>query len=151
MTDLLVSVHGNLWCYSCVSSQPGCDDRGVDWLIHSAITCPKAEDKCVKIIERNQDEVQITRDCLSNLIGQRPDLPEDSYEGCRPAAKPNIAVYVQNGVDQLNLKRDYYKEVEFCYCEFDEWCNSATALATSWSQVLIVTILTIVSWLMLTM
>lgn len=51
-------------------------------------------------------DVQITRDCLSNLIGFRKDVPADNYEGCRPAAaQPNVAVYVENHVKELDLKR----------------------------------------------
>lgn len=49
-------VEGNLWCYSCVSSQPGCEEFYVNWFIHHAITCPKSDDMCVKIIEKRGGE-----------------------------------------------------------------------------------------------
>jgi len=117
----------NLWCYSCVSSQPGCEEYYVNWFIHHAITCPREDDKCVKIIEKKGADVQVTRDCLSNLIGYRRDIPADRYEGCRSsAAQPKTAVYVQNSVKELDLKRDFYSDVTYCFCEFDEWCNAAT-------------------------
>lgn len=136
--NLCDSAHANLWCYSCVSSQPGCEEYSVNWLIHHAITCPREDDKCVKIIERRGGEcskfyrldlfaaqgvpfnyfrntssplcpladVQVTRDCLSNLIGFRKDIPSDHYEGCRAAGShPKVAVYVENSVKELDLRR----------------------------------------------
>jgi len=121
----LARVSANLWCYSCVSSQPGCEEFGVNWWIHHAITCPREDDKCVKIVERKGAQVLVTRDCLSNLIGFRRDIPADRFEGCRPAAaQPKVAVYVENSVKELDLKRHYWDEVDYCFCELDEWCNS---------------------------
>lgn len=117
-------VNCNLWCYSCVSNQPGCSEFHVNWLIQSAITCPKANDKCVKIIETIGSETLVTRDCLSNLEGLRFDIPGDKYEGCRPAShNPKSAVYVENNVDQLQLHGKEKSNVTWCFCEFDEWCN----------------------------
>ncbi|CAL1269693.1 unnamed protein product [Larinioides sclopetarius] len=114
----------DLWCYSCVSSQPGCEEFYVDWRIHHAITCPREDDKCVKIIERKGVDKFITRDCLSNLEGQKKDIPADRYDGCRKAAEqPKLAVYVENHITQLEIKNEYWDEVTYCFCEFDQWCN----------------------------
>lgn len=41
----------SLLCYTCTSNEPGCTLDKVDWLIHSATSCPNYNDKCVKIIE----------------------------------------------------------------------------------------------------
>lgn len=129
LAGLIRSGAANLWCYSCVSSQPGCSENRVDWLIHSAITCPRVDDKCVKIIQRRGAEVFIVRDCLSNLVGFRRDIPADKFEGCRPAAyQPKMSVYVENSVKQLDLKHDYYESTTYCFCEFDEWCNSSVTV-----------------------
>ncbi|CAN8003974.1 unnamed protein product [Ixodes pacificus] len=125
-------VSAEMWCYSCISNQPGCKDD-VNWLIHHAITCPRADDKCVKIVERKGSEVLYTRDCLSNLEFYRHDIPADTYEGCRPAAEsPKLAVYVDNEIKELELKRDYYTSVDYCFCEFYYWCNAAASLSPMW-------------------
>lgn len=74
-------------------------------------------------------DIQVTRDCLSNIVGHRRDIPADRFEGCRPAAaQPKLAVYVENSVRELNLKNDYWDATTYCFCEFDEWCNSQTRL-----------------------
>jgi hypothetical protein len=109
------------------------------------------DDKCVKIVEQQGDDIQVTRDCLSNLVGQRLDIPADTEEGCRRSAQPNTAVYVQNQVRQLNLRRDHYKQVEFCICDLDEWCNSATALSFSLRQAAIGFTLLVFGWWTLAM
>jgi len=130
LISLTSNVSCNLWCYSCVSTQPGCTLDEVNWLIHSAISCPRKDDKCVKIIDRKGSDLTVTRDCLSNVIPFRRDIPADRFEGCRPAAEqPKLAVYVENSVDELDLKRDHFSETTYCFCEFDEWCNHSTKTA----------------------
>lgn len=48
----------------------------------------------------------ITRDCLSNFKPFRTDIPADTYEGCRPAAKDvNLANYVNNSIKEIDVKR----------------------------------------------
>ncbi|KAG8191212.1 hypothetical protein JTE90_021948 [Oedothorax gibbosus] len=121
-----------LWCYSCVSSEPGCGEFYVNWRIHSAITCPRDDDKCVKVIERKGVDNFITRDCLSNLLSQRKDIPADTYDGCRAAAEqPKLAVYVENHIAQLELKNQHWDQVTYCFCEFDQWCNAGVGIAAS--------------------
>lgn len=123
---------GTMWCYSCISNQPGCKDD-LNWFIHHAITCPRDDDKCVKIVERKGSEVLYTRDCLSNLQYYRHDIPADTYEGCRPAAEsPKLAVYIDNDIKELELKRDYYTSVDYCFCEFYYWCNGSASPTVMW-------------------
>jgi len=135
VTALLLAtiVSGNLWCYQCVSSEPGCTLDEVNWLIHSAITCPRSDDKCVKIIDKKGSDLLITRDCLSNIMPFRRDIPADRFEGCRPAAtQPKLAVYVENSVNELDLKKDYFSDTTYCFCEFDEWCNHSSTVRTNY-------------------
>ena len=77
------------------------------------------------------DETLVTRDCLSNLIGLRSDIPADTFEGCRQAAKSKIAIYVDNNIKELDLKRDYYDKVDYCFCGLDNWCNSGLTVKSS--------------------
>jgi len=116
----------SLSCYQCVSSQPGCGTP-LDWRWHWSWTCPDNDDKCVKIVERKGAEEVITRSCLSSLEYLRHDIPADTYEGCRPAAVDvKLAHYVNNTIKQLDIKRNYYDEVLWCFCEFDHFCNTAS-------------------------
>lgn len=41
----------SLWCYQCVSTQPGCGTP-FNWLWHWTKVCPEDDDVCVKIIEQ---------------------------------------------------------------------------------------------------
>lgn len=77
-------------------------------------------------------DVIITRECLSSVRSFRKDIPADRYEGCRPAAKDlHLGHYVNNSINQLDIHRDYYDEVTWCFCYFDHRCNSAGSIAIS--------------------
>lgn len=74
----------------------------------------------------------ITRDCLSSVRSFRKDIPADRYEGCRPAAKDvQLGHYVNNSIWQLDIHRDYYDEVTWCFCYFDHRCNNADSITVS--------------------
>ncbi|CAG4941188.1 uncharacterized protein LOC123691585 [Colias croceus] len=117
-----------IWCYQCTSAIPGCHEpfnwRGVGYL---GKPCPDNEDICVKLIERKGAQRVITRDCLSNFKAFRTDIPADTYEGCRAAAKDeNLAHYVNNTIKELDIKRNWYDETTWCFCFLDHRCNNAT-------------------------
>lgn len=77
-------------------------------------------------------ETIITRECLSSVRSFRTDIPADRYEGCRPAAKDvRLGHYVNNTIPQLDVHRDYYDEVTWCFCYFDHRCNSGSTFAIS--------------------
>ncbi|XP_071453011.1 UPAR/Ly6 domain-containing protein crim [Hetaerina americana] len=128
MTDTCHS----LYCYECVSTYPGCG-KNFNWVLHWGIYCPEYNDKCVKLIERKGDEETITRACLSSLNSIRTDIPADKYEGCRPAAKDvKLANYVNHSIPQHDVKRDYFDDVNWCFCYFDDRCNSANRIDITW-------------------
>ncbi|CAG5075008.1 Protein of unknown function [Cotesia congregata] len=122
---------GWLLCYKCNSNQPGCGTP-FNWLWYWGEYCPEPDDVCVKVIERKGAETLITRDCLSSLKDFRTDIPADHYEGCRPAAKDvRLGHFVNNTIKELDIHRDYYDEVNWCFCYFDNRCNSATGLQSA--------------------
>ncbi|XP_034937225.1 uncharacterized protein crim [Chelonus insularis] len=122
---------GALLCYRCNSNQPGCGTP-LNWLWYWGEYCPEENDICVKVIEKKGAETMITRDCLSAVRDFRTDVPADRYEGCRPAAKDvRLGHYVNNSITQLDIHRNYYDQVTWCFCYFDNRCNAATELTTS--------------------
>ncbi|KAG1666335.1 hypothetical protein GQR58_018936 [Nymphon striatum] len=131
----ITTASAEVWCYSCISNQPGCGDH-VDWRIHQAITC---DTTCVKIIETKDSTSIITRDCLSNIKGIRTDIPADTFEGCRDAAEnPKLAVDVVNTIKQYDLQRSYYTSTKYCFCKLDHWCNGSNRINSS--SVVIITL-----------
>ncbi|KAJ8949582.1 hypothetical protein NQ318_016213 [Aromia moschata] len=108
-----------LWCYQCVSTQPGCGTP-FNWLWHWTKVCPEDNDVCVKIIEEKDGSQVITRDCLSSMQGLRTDIPADHYEGCRPAA---VDVKLANYCKSLLMT--YYEKTTWCFCFLDHRCNNA--------------------------
>nr|CAG4635830.1 EOG090X0I2F [Artemia franciscana] len=114
-----------LWCYRCVGTHPGCNEP-FDWRWYWSYTCPSWSDKCVKIIEKKGVDTVITRDCLSNLISTRRDIPGDTYEGCRAASEDvKLAQYTFNDIRELDIKRTHFDNTTWCFCSFDHFCNSA--------------------------
>lgn len=127
-----------IWCYQCTAATPGCSEpfnwRGVGYLGNP---CPDNEDICVKLIERKGAQTVITRDCLSTFRTFRTDIPADTYEGCRPAAKDvNLANYVNNSIKELDIKRDWYDEKTWCFCFLDHRCNDASFVWPSMTLIL---------------
>ncbi|XP_075234356.1 QVR superfamily protein crim [Lycorma delicatula] len=121
-------IGSTLYCYQCISTHPGCGTQ-FNWWLYWSQACPEVDDTCVKIIERKGAEEIITRDCLSSLRAVRTDIPADHYEGCRPAAHDvRLAHYVNNSIKELDIKRNHYDSVTWCFCYFDNRCNSATSL-----------------------
>ncbi|KAJ3627480.1 hypothetical protein MTP99_014854 [Tenebrio molitor] len=120
-----------LWCYQCVSNQPGCGTP-FNWLWHWTKVCPEDDDVCVKIIEEKDGNTLITRDCLSYLQGIRTDIPADHYEGCRPAAVDvKLGHYVNNSLKELDIHRNYYEKTTWCFCFLDHRCNGALTIYPS--------------------
>lgn len=129
-----------LWCYQCVSTQPGCGTP-FDWRWYTSVTCPLNSDKCVKIIERKGADEVITRNCLSQVEYSRHDIPADKYEGCRPAAQDvRLAHYVNNSIKELDVKRNYYDEVTWCFCEFDHFCNHSPRASVAFGLISMMTL-----------
>ncbi|XP_040565770.1 UPAR/Ly6 domain-containing protein crim [Lepeophtheirus salmonis] len=113
-------------CYQCVGTQPGCGLYDFDAKWQWGKICNRYDDRCVKIIERRGADFMVIRDCLSNIEGLRLDIPADKYEGCRSASRDvKLGQYTFNRIKQLDVKRDYYQNVTWCFCDFDHWCNSA--------------------------
>ncbi|XP_014243709.1 uncharacterized protein LOC106663402 [Cimex lectularius] len=120
-------IGSTLYCYQCVSTQPGCSP--FNWFWHWSQACPEDGDTCVKVIERKGASEVVTRDCLSALKGVRTDIPADHYEGCKPAAVDvKLGNYVFSSIKELDVKKDYYDETTFCFCSFDNRCNGSSSL-----------------------
>ncbi|KAF2349678.1 hypothetical protein FHG87_019565 [Trinorchestia longiramus] len=136
-----------LWCYQCVSSHPGCGLEGFDWRFYWSSSCHDPNDVCVKVIEQAGSDVVVTRDCLSSLEGHRRDIPNDRYEGCRPATKDvQLGTYIFPSVPEIDNTRTYYDNVTFCFCSFDERCNGASAATTSWAVLLLACVAVVRGW-----
>ncbi|KAH9282358.1 hypothetical protein ECG_04856 [Echinococcus granulosus] len=125
----------NFWCYNCSSAQSGCgpplDIRTQHWRYCSGV--PVYEQMCVKIIEKVNDQITITRGCLSDLLLTtqiRLDVPRVRRHGyCLYSVSnqrylqqhlrgPELALWAM-GV--LRPETEMYKL--YCFC--DDWpgCN----------------------------
>ncbi|GLV31975.1 crimpled [Carabus blaptoides fortunei] len=125
--SLFVYEGSAIWCYTCVSTQPGCGEP-FNWLWHWTKVCPEENDVCVKLIERKGASEIITRECLSSLTF-RSDIPADHYEGCRAAAKDvRLGHYVNHSIKEHDIHRNYYDETTWCFCFLDHRCNAAFSI-----------------------
>jgi len=101
-----ITAEAVMYCYSCVSTQPGCGLNSFYYRWHRGHPCSRNEDRCVKLIERRGTDVMVTRDCLSNLEGHRIDIPADKYEGCKSGSvDTKIGQYTFNSIKELDTKR----------------------------------------------
>ena len=99
-------MESGLICYQCVGTHPGCGLYDFDWRWQWGKSCPRHDDRCVKLIEKKGADIMVTRDCLSNLEAHRVDIPADKYEGCRPATKEiKLGQYTFNRIKELDTKR----------------------------------------------
>ncbi|VUZ51818.1 unnamed protein product, partial [Hymenolepis diminuta] len=124
------------WCYNCTSAQSGCgpplDVRTQHWKYCSG--APVYEQMCVKIIEKVNDQVTITRGCLSDMLLTtqiRLDIPKVRRHGYCLYSTSNQR-YLQRilrgselatwTMGVLRPETEMYKL--FCFC--DDWpgCNS---------------------------
>ena len=39
----------SLSCYQCIGTHPGCTLYNMDWIYQKVITCPRIDDRCVKV------------------------------------------------------------------------------------------------------
>lgn len=136
------TVNANVWCYSCVSMQPGCDEFYVDWRV-SARRCldtinlidsdssfalqkhgngiTKLKNELIQKPSHHRKRTLVTRDCLSNSVGLRSNIPANTFEGCYPREQRH----------QRAGPRDYYDTVNYCFCGLDNWCNGLFAVKPS--------------------
>merc|ERR1712156_1037343 len=138
-------MESGLICYQCVGTHPGCGLYDFDWRWQWGKSCPRHDDRCVKLIEKKGADIMVTRDCLSNLEAHRVDIPADKYEGCRPATKEvKLGQYTFNRIKELDTKRTHYDNTTWCFCNFDHWCNASSKI-----QVSLASLLTVVFWTLL--
>uniref|UniRef100_A0A0R3WW17 Protein quiver n=1 Tax=Hydatigena taeniaeformis TaxID=6205 RepID=A0A0R3WW17_HYDTA len=128
----------NFWCYNCSSAQSGCgpplDVRTQHWKYCSGV--PVYEQMCVKIIEKVNDQITITRGCLSDLLLTtqiRLDIPRVRRHGYCLYSVSNQRYLHQHlrgselalwAMGMLRPETEMYKL--YCFC--DDWpgCNSTS-------------------------
>uniref|UniRef100_A0A5K3EPV6 Protein sleepless n=1 Tax=Mesocestoides corti TaxID=53468 RepID=A0A5K3EPV6_MESCO len=134
----------NFWCYNCSSAQSGCgppiDIRTEHWKYCSG--APVYEQMCVKIIEKVNDQVQVTRGCLSDLLLTsqiRLDMPKVRRHGyCLYSASNQRYLQKHLRGSELALwtmgvlRPDAEMYKLFCFC--DDWpgCNSKDGIQHRW-------------------
>ncbi|XP_055334049.1 uncharacterized protein LOC129585411 [Paramacrobiotus metropolitanus] len=129
-------------CYQCMGTQPGCSTETLDWRLVKNLECPDPYDACVKITDTVLGSNLTTRGCLSTFISVRRDIPADKYEGCRLGAhdiRLNKDVIVSEPHQKI-VERTHHM---FCFCSWDNYCNSSlrkctTGFILQWSFLLLI-------------
>jgi len=132
---LFVNTAVALYCYRCVSTQPGCG-KELSIRLERWHSCPDTgpyggENFCVKIIETFGSDTIITRECLSTLRHS-----ERHREKLPTVQRQN---YCQPGRNN-DPKHPYDSTKVFCFCNDRDGCNAAAKVFISYPLALIATI-----------
>lgn len=76
-----------IWCYQCVSTQPGCGTP-FNWLFHWTKVCPEDDDVCVKILEE-KDGKTLHFACLNVKT-----FLKTKFETLNAFPKPRYLIYI---------------------------------------------------------
>ena len=58
MLLLLFDVGHALSCYQCVGTHPGCTLYDMDWRFQQGITCPRVNDRCIKVSYLKKNDIE---------------------------------------------------------------------------------------------
>jgi len=113
-----------LYCYRCTSSQPGCG-KELSIRLERWHQCPETgpyggENFCVKVIEKINSDVVITRECLSTLRHS-----QKHREKLPTVQRHNYCQYGRNN----DPNNPYDERLTFCFCNDWNGCNAATTTA----------------------
>jgi len=116
-----------LYCYRCVSTQPGCGQE-LSIRLEKWHWCPDTgpfggENFCVKLIEKIGSDEIITRDCLMTFRHS-----ERHREKIPTVQRQN---YCQPGRNN-DPKHPYDKTKTFCFCNDQNGCNGAIKINLSY-------------------
>lgn len=133
-----------LYCYRCTSSQPGCG-KELNIRVQRWHTCPETgtyggENFCVKIIEKIESDIVITRECLMTIRHS-----EKHREKIPTVQRHN---YCQPGRNNDPLK-PYDENMMFCLCNDWNGCNAAEKTRRPAEITIIASLLAVLLYIML--
>ncbi|TPP66198.1 Steroid dehydrogenase [Fasciola gigantica] len=132
--------YGQLYCYECSSAQSGCGDPIDVRLMHWKRCTGRRviEDYCVKLIEKVDDQITVTRGCLSDLLlntQHRESIPQVRRQGyCGNSRDYQIYLLshlVGNELAQtaMGLFTDQHEDFKrYCFCNDWNGCNTSVSM-----------------------